>query len=156
MGCSVPGFPVPQHLPEFVQVHIHWISDAIQPSHPLLPSSPPSINLSQHQGLFQSINPWPTPQFPHPLRLVWTPDFCDDGCYLHSDMKHSHLSATLQHLGCDWQEPQLEGRRGGLDGVQHSTSHSSSLLSRLYGWTTPSWDKVCSRGCYLLRVSLVV
>ena len=47
MDCSMPGVPVPQYLPEFAQVHIHWISDAIQPSHPLSPSSP-AFNLSQH------------------------------------------------------------------------------------------------------------
>ena len=40
MDCSMPGFPVPHHLPEFAQVHVHWVDDAIQPSHPLLPSSP--------------------------------------------------------------------------------------------------------------------
>ena len=41
------------HLPEFAQVHVHCISDAVQPSHPLTPSSPSALNLSQHQGLFQ-------------------------------------------------------------------------------------------------------
>ena len=55
MYCSTPGFPDPHHLPKFAQVHIYCISDAIQPSHPLTPSSFPSaLNLSQHQGLFQS------------------------------------------------------------------------------------------------------
>ena len=53
MDCSMPGFPVLQYLPEFVQTHVHWVSDAIQPSHPLLLPSPPALNLSQHQGLFQ-------------------------------------------------------------------------------------------------------
>ena len=43
MDCSIPGLPVPHHLLEFVQVHVHWISDVIQPSHPLLPSSPTSV-----------------------------------------------------------------------------------------------------------------
>ena len=56
MDCSKPGFPVPYHHPEFVHFHIYWISDAIQPSHPLLPSSPCAFNLSQLQGLFQSIS----------------------------------------------------------------------------------------------------
>ena len=51
--CSTPGLPVPHHLPEFAQVHVHCIGDAIQPSHPLIPSSPSAFNLSQHQGLFQ-------------------------------------------------------------------------------------------------------
>ena len=47
---STPGFPVLHHLPEFAQTHVHWVSDAISPSHPLLPSSPFAFNLSQHQG----------------------------------------------------------------------------------------------------------
>ena len=51
MDCSTPGLPVPHHLLEFAQVHAHFLSDAIQPSHPLLPSSPSALNLSQHQGL---------------------------------------------------------------------------------------------------------
>ena len=51
MGCSMPGLLVPHHLPEFAQVYAHWIGDAIQPSHPLTPSSPSALNLSQHQGL---------------------------------------------------------------------------------------------------------
>ena len=53
MDCSTPGVPVPHHLPEFAQVHVHCIGDAIQPSHPLAPSSPSALNLSQHQGFFQ-------------------------------------------------------------------------------------------------------
>ena len=53
MDCSMPGLPVPHHLPKLAQVHVHCISDAIQPSHPLMPSFPPALNLSQHQGLFQ-------------------------------------------------------------------------------------------------------
>ena len=55
MNCSTPGIPVPHYLPEYPQVHIYWISVAIQPSHPLPPSSPIAFNLSQHQGLFQSV-----------------------------------------------------------------------------------------------------
>ena len=51
MDCSTPGLPVPPHLPEFAQIHVHCISDAIQPSHPLTPSSS-ALNLSQHQGFF--------------------------------------------------------------------------------------------------------
>ena len=53
MDCSTPGFPVHHQLPELAQIHVHWIGDAIQPSHPVLSSPPPSLNLSQHQGLFQ-------------------------------------------------------------------------------------------------------
>ena len=56
IDCSTPGFPVHhQHL-EFTQTHVHRVSDAIQPSHPLSSLSPPAINLSQHQGLFQWVS----------------------------------------------------------------------------------------------------
>ena len=53
MECSTPGLPVLHHLLKFAQVHVHWTSDAIQSSHPLMPSSPSVLTLSQHQGLFQ-------------------------------------------------------------------------------------------------------
>ena len=56
MDCSTSGFPVLYHLLELAQTHVHWVSDAIQPSHPLSPSSPPAFNLSQHQGLFHWIS----------------------------------------------------------------------------------------------------
>ena len=52
MDCSMPGFPVLHQLPELAQTHVHWVSDAIQPTHPLSSPSPPAFNLSQHQGLF--------------------------------------------------------------------------------------------------------
>ena len=53
MDCSTPGFPVHHQLPELTQTHVHHISDAIQPSHPLSSPFPPILNLSQYQGLFQ-------------------------------------------------------------------------------------------------------
>ena len=52
MNCSTPGLPVHHQLPKSTQTHVHWIGDAIQPSHPLSSPSPPALNLSQHQGLF--------------------------------------------------------------------------------------------------------
>ena len=55
MDYSTPGLPVPHHLLEFAQVHVHCISDVIQPSHPLTPSFPSALNLSQHQVLFQQV-----------------------------------------------------------------------------------------------------
>ena len=48
--------PVHHQLPEFTQIHVHWVSDAIQPSHPLPSPSPPAFNLSQHQGLFKWVS----------------------------------------------------------------------------------------------------
>ena len=53
MNCSTPGFPVHHQLPELIQTNVCRVSDAIQPSHPLLSPYPPALNLSQHQGLFQ-------------------------------------------------------------------------------------------------------
>ena len=54
--AAPPGFPVHQQLPEFTQTHVHWVCDAIPPSHPLLSSFPPAFNLHQHQGLFKSFS----------------------------------------------------------------------------------------------------
>ena len=53
MDCSMPGFPVHHQLLELAQTYVHQISDAIQPSHPLLSPYPPAFNISQHLGLFQ-------------------------------------------------------------------------------------------------------
>ena len=56
MNCSMPGLPVRHQLPESTQTHVHWVNNAIQPSHPLSSPSPPALNLSQHQALFQWIS----------------------------------------------------------------------------------------------------
>ena len=77
MDCRTPGLPVHHQLLEFTQTHVHWVGDAIQPSHPLLSPSPPALNFSQHQGLFQ----WVTSshqvakalEFQLHQSLQWTP-----------------------------------------------------------------------------------
>ena len=56
INCSTPGLPVHHQLLEFTQTHVHRVSDAIQPSHPLSSPSPPASNPSQHQSLFQGVN----------------------------------------------------------------------------------------------------
>ena len=56
MDYSRPGFPVHHQLLELAQIHVYQVGDAIQPSHPLSSPTPPSLNLSQHQGLFQGVN----------------------------------------------------------------------------------------------------
>ena len=53
MNHSTPGLPAHHQLPEFTQTHVHRVSDAIQPSHPLSSPSSLAFNLSQHQGLFK-------------------------------------------------------------------------------------------------------
>ena len=57
MNHSMPGLPVHHQLPDSTQTHVHWVGDAIQPSHPLSSPSPPALNLSQHQGLFKWVSP---------------------------------------------------------------------------------------------------
>ena len=56
MDCTTPGFRVLHHLPELAQTHVHWVCDAFQSSCPLWFPSPPALNLSQHQGLFQWVD----------------------------------------------------------------------------------------------------
>ena len=56
MDCSMPGFPIHHQFLELAQTHVHWVGDAIQPSHLLSSPSPPSFNLSQHQGHFQWVS----------------------------------------------------------------------------------------------------
>ena len=56
MDSSTPGLPVHHQLPESTQIHVHWIGDAIQPSHPLSSPCPPAFNISRHQGLFKWVS----------------------------------------------------------------------------------------------------
>ena len=72
----MPGFPVHHQLPEFTQTHVHWVDNAIQPSHHLSPPFPPAFNLSYHQDLFQWVSifwvgkiPWKRKWLPTPLFL---------------------------------------------------------------------------------------
>ena len=57
MDRSTPCLPVHHHLPKFTQTHVHWVGDAIQPSHPLSSPSLLAFNLSQHQGHFKRVSP---------------------------------------------------------------------------------------------------
>ena len=73
MNWSTPGFIALHYLLEFAQTHVHWVGDAIQPSHPLLPSSPLALNLFQNRGLFQwvsSLHPEKA-MGPHSSTLAW-------------------------------------------------------------------------------------
>ena len=56
MNRTTPGLPVHHRLPKFTQTHVHFVGDAIQPSHPLSSTSPPALNLSQRQGLFKWVS----------------------------------------------------------------------------------------------------
>ena len=97
--CSTPVFPVLHHLPDRAQTHAHRVGDAIQPSYPVLSPSPPAFNLSQHQGLFQSVSS------------------------LHQVVKVLELQLQLQYLSFQW-----IFRIGTLKSLlQHHTSKASVL-----------------------------
>ena len=70
MNCSTPGLLTHHQLPEFTQTHVHWVGDAIQPSHPLSSPFPPPPNPSQHQGLFQWVNS--SHEVAKVLELLWS------------------------------------------------------------------------------------
>ena len=81
MNRSTPALPVHHQLPETTQTHVHWVSDGIQPFHPLLSPSPPALNLSQHQGLCKWVSS--SHQVPKVLEFQlqhpsfqWTPRTC--------------------------------------------------------------------------------
>ena len=104
MNCSTPGFPVLHCLLEFTQTHVHWVSDAIQPSHPLSPPSPPALNLSQHQGLFQRVSS------SHPVTKVLELQHQSFQWIFRSFMAYAKSSmneANSGTAGCSvWPEPQ--------------------------------------------------
>ena len=122
MYCSTPAFPICQHLPEFAQAHVHWIGDAIQLSHPLLPASPSVFSLSQHQGIFQ-----------------WV--FASSGQGIGASASASALPMSIQ----GWFPLRWTGlislQSKGLSGVFSNSTvqkHQSSALSFPYGPTLAS------------------
>ena len=123
MDCSTPGFPVLHCLPEFAQTHVHWVSDAIQPSHPLPPASPLALNLSQHQGLFQ-----------------WVGSFASGGQSIGASASASVLSTNIQDwFPLGWTGLILQSK--GLSRVSSNTTvqnFSSSAFSFLYSPTLTS------------------
>ena len=110
MGCSTPAFPVLHHLLEFVQMHVLWVDDAIQPPHPLSPLSPPTLNLSQHQGLR--------------LKSVWNCQYPQSFSFV---FPKASVILQLANLECD----------SGLGRLGAGRSRSESLLSD--GWRRMGW-----------------
>ena len=133
MNRSMPGLPVHHQLPEFTQTHVHRVSDAIQPSYPLSSPSPPALNLSQHQGLFQWVS------FSHQVTKV--------------------LELQLQHQSFQWtprNDPLWDGLAGSpcnprdsqeSSPTQHFKSTNSSALRFLHSPTLKSmhhhWKNHC-------------
>ena len=108
---STPGLPVHHQLPESIQTHVHWIGEAIQPSHPLSSASPPALNLSQHQGLFKWVS------FSHQVVKI-----------LEFQLQHQSFQWTPRTdlLRMDWLD--LLAVQGTLKSLpQHHTSKASLL-----------------------------
>ena len=102
MNCSTPGLPVHHQLPELAQTHVHWVGDAIQPSHPLSLPSPPAFSLSQHQGLFK----WVSSSYQVAKGLLCAPSltgpFCHRGPF-YQLLFLTYLTCelnTVQDTGC--------------------------------------------------------
>ena len=110
MECSIPVFPVLHYLLEFPQTHVHWVSEAIQPSHPLSPPFP-ALSLSQHQGLFHWVGPL------HQWPKCWSFTF---------SISHSNEYSVLISFRIDWFDPLgVQGTFKSL--LQHQSSKASII-----------------------------
>ena len=104
MDCSTPGFPVHYHLLELAHTYIHWVGDAIQPSHPMSSPSPPAFKCSQYQGVFQWVNSL------HQVAKVL-------------ELQFQHQSFQ-EYSELDWYDlPDVQGTLKGL--LQHHSSKTS-------------------------------
>ena len=97
-GLQTLGFPALHHLPEFTQTRVLWVSDAIQPSHPLSPPSPPVLNLSQHQGLFRwvdSVSDGQRLELQYCISGIRRTEYCSQASSVHvinfSTCTHTHV-----------------------------------------------------------------
>ena len=124
MNRSTPGLPVHHQLPEFTQTHVHRVSDAIQPSHPLSSLSPPAPNPSQHQSLFQWVNS------SHEVAKVL--EFQLQHHYLHRNPRADFLQNGLLGYPCiprDSQESSPTPQFKCINSLALSFLHSSTLTS---------------------------
>ena len=101
MNRSTPALPVHHQVPEFTQTHLHRVTDAIQPSHPLSSPSPPAPNPSQHQSLFQWDNS-PSPAGLWAPRIGTEPGSLRRGCSF--SWSHDHTHPGFSPTG-EWVQP---------------------------------------------------
>ena len=99
MDCSTLGLPVHHQLPEFTQTHVHWVSDAIQPSHPLSSSSLPAFNFSQHGQSYWSFNISTSNEYSGLIsfRMDWVPLLAVQGTVKSLLQHHSSKASVLRH-----------------------------------------------------------
>ena len=113
MDCSTPGLPIHHQLPEFTQTQVHQVSDAIQPSHPLSSTSPPPLNLSQHQGIFKWVSSL------HQVANYWSFSF---------NISPSNEHSRLISFRMDWFD--LLAVQGALKSLLQHHSSKASILWR--------------------------
>ena len=95
-SCNMPGFRVLHYLPEFAQTHVHWVDDAIQLSHPLSPTSPPALNLSQHQWVGSSYQLAKVLELQRqPFQWIFRVDFLQDWLVWFGVIAWSDVAGTL-------------------------------------------------------------
>ena len=142
MDCSTPGFPVHHQLPELAQTRVHWVDDAIQPSHPLSSPSPLAFNLSQHQGLFQWVSS--SHQVAKVLELQLEHQFCNE-------------YSGLISFRIDWFDFAVEGTFKSL--LQHHNSKASILRHQdffavhlSHPYTTPGKTIALTRLTFVSKV----
>ena len=111
MNRSTPGLPVHHHLPEFTQTHVHRVCDALQPTHPGSSPSPPALNLSQHQSLFQWVS----------SSLRWTKHWS-----LSFSISASNEYSVLISFRIDWLD--LFGVQGTLKSLLQHHNWKASIL----------------------------
>ena len=99
MDCSTLGLPVHHQLPEFTQTHVHWVSDAIQPSHPLSSPSLPAFNFSQHGQSYWSFNISTSNEYSGLIsfRMDWVPLLAVQGTVKSLLQHHSSKASVLRH-----------------------------------------------------------
>ena len=136
MNHSTPDLPVHHQLLEFTQTHVHWVRDAIQPSHPLSSPSPPALNLSQHQGLFQWVRS--SNQVAKVLEFQlqhqsfqWTP---------RTDLLQNGLVGSPCKSSRDSQESSPTPQFKSINSLALSLLHSSTLTSIHDHWKNHSLD----------------
>ena len=135
IDCSIPGFPVPHHLPEFAQVRVHWISDAIQTSHPLSPS------LSSVFVIYTILNhvSWVSRKKTLVPSLSWFSILC-------VNLRVSPCQGSISPSRGECNPPPLRGGRIDLPAVILDTMQLEHHPCRCSRWATIWWNlRICSR-----------
>ena len=133
---SQSGLPVPHQLLEFTQTHLHWVGDAIQPSHPLSSPSPSALNLSQHQGFFPNESAlcirWPT---------YWSFSFNISPSYKYSGLISGWISLQSKGLSRVFSNTTVQKHQFfGTQLPSQSNSHIHTWPLERY-WTHFSWNQ---------------